>query len=67
MNEKQILDLGASHKYTCKCEICRQYWKLVGPEEIDEQGDKLYGPFYEAEVMKENEGEPPAFDGKADI
>lgn len=48
--EREILDAGNSHDYGCRCEGCRQWWRLMGPNGGDD-GD--YGPFTEAEVYPE--------------
>jgi len=41
---KQVVAVlvAADHSYgcTCACDICREYWRIVGPEE-----DGLFGPF----------------------
>ena len=39
-DERKILDEGGSHPGDCLCDICRQYWKLLGPDE-----DGNFGPF----------------------
>ncbi len=44
---RQVLDAGSSHPYTCKCEVCRQWWRSVGPEDGD-----TYGPFTKEEIDK---------------
>lgn len=43
--EQEILDEASTHMFNCRCEICRQYWELVGP---DESGS--YGPFAREEI-----------------
>lgn len=37
--EQAVLDSGGDHPFTCTCETCRNWWKLMGPD-----GD-TYGPF----------------------
>lgn len=33
-------DEASNHPYECKCEICKEWWKLMGPErEGDEEVD----------------------------
>lgn len=45
---RDILDAGSAHPRDCKCEICRKWWKLMGPED----GGKNYGPFTREEVER---------------
>lgn len=40
-DEQVILDTGGDHRYGCACEICRQWWQSVGPEDPEHP----YGPF----------------------
>ncbi len=40
---------GSNHPGACRCDICLQWWILMGPEE-DEGGNPVYGPFTEAEI-----------------
>ena len=44
-----ILDEGSDHPYGCKCDTCRQWWKLVGPEDRGEPTEN-YGPFTQEEI-----------------
>ena len=44
-NQSEILLTGANHSPYCRCEICRQYWQLIGPDE-----DGNYGPFSLEEI-----------------
>jgi len=30
--DMDVLKVGASHPYECKCDICKRYWELLGPE-----------------------------------
>ena len=46
--EQAMLDAASNHKYSCRCEQCRQWWKSVGP---DPDSGK-YGPFTEEEVKR---------------
>lgn len=34
--------VASDHPYTCTCDLCREWWRKVGPE------DGLYGPFGES-------------------
>ena len=27
------LDVGSSHPYECKCDVCKRWWELMGPEQ----------------------------------
>jgi hypothetical protein len=44
-DEQKALDAGSNHPYRCRCEKCRQWWKLMG---ADENGK--YGPFAREEI-----------------
>lgn len=37
MSEDQLkkFDEASNHPYKCRCEICLEYWKLVGPDDDD--------------------------------
>lgn len=53
--EEQIsLDAGSNHPFTCRCETCRKWWVLCGPENEDEADEPgyvpKYGPFTQAEI-----------------
>jgi len=39
-----LLDVGSSHPASCRCDVCKEWWKEVGP---DEDG---YGPFTKEEI-----------------
>jgi len=43
-----ILLAGADHPEYCRCEICKQYWQLIGSDE-----DGNYGPFSIEEIENE--------------
>lgn len=45
----KVLDEGSEHRYSCRCETCRRWWKEVGPE-IGSDGEPSYGPFTEEEI-----------------
>lgn len=47
--EREVLDAGSSHKSNCRCETCRRWWELVGPDE-----DGNYGPFSAEEISARN-------------
>lgn len=32
-HERMILDVGASHPYECRCNICQEYWRMMPPED----------------------------------
>jgi len=52
--DQQSLDAGGGHHYTCRCETCRKWWKLMGPADADEDGKGTdYGPFTKEEVEKD--------------
>jgi len=40
---------GSDHPYTCRCDICREWWAALGPEDLGDD-KKGYGPFTEAEI-----------------
>lgn len=52
--EKQAaLDVGSNHPFTCRCSTCRDWWKLMGPEnapEVEEGEEPEYGPFTKEEI-----------------
>lgn len=45
--EQRVLDTGNEHNYRCRCDNCKDYWRLMGPDETG-----TYGPFT-ADEMKE--------------
>ncbi len=49
-DEQFILDGGSDHVYNCRCQQCRRWWVLMGPNGGD-PGD--YGPFTRDEVVAE--------------
>lgn len=30
--EQDILLTGSEHPYTCRCDTCREWWKMMGPD-----------------------------------
>lgn len=49
--EQKILDAGSNHIFGCRCETCRQWWKLMGPADADDDGNGSdYGPFSKEEI-----------------
>jgi len=42
---------GSDHLYACRCTVCKNWWLNIGPEEIDENGKPLFGPFELTELM----------------
>lgn len=30
--ERDILLTGADHDYMCRCDTCREWWKMMGPD-----------------------------------
>ena len=46
--EQAVLD--TNHRYGCRCDTCKRWWKLMGPEDYDENGKPLYGPFSQEEI-----------------
>lgn len=46
-DEQAVLDSGSSHPYTCRCEVCLNWWVMMGPEDL---ANPTYGPFTEAEI-----------------
>ncbi len=51
-DEQAILDAGSRHFYTCRCQQCKLWWQLMGPEDGSEDG---YGPFKPEEIEDETE------------
>lgn len=47
--EQAALDRGNEHEYLCRCDTCREWWRLMGPE--DELG-LSYGPFTAEEIAE---------------
>lgn len=45
-DEAEVLFEADSHSYDCKCTVCKQWWKTMGPD--PETG--RYGPFTKAEI-----------------
>jgi hypothetical protein len=45
-DKQDVLDVGSQHHYRCRCEVCRQWWKSMGPESAEEP----YGPFEIPEI-----------------
>ena len=41
---------ATAHPYTCRCEKCRMWWKVMGPEE-----DGSYGPFTREEIERNDD------------
>jgi hypothetical protein len=50
-DERDLLDRGSSHDFDCRCEVCRKWWKAVGPEE-GPNGELTYGPFTKDEIER---------------
>lgn len=44
--EQEIYDTASSHQCDCRCDICRKYWNLLGPD----PDDGMFGPFTIEEV-----------------
>lgn len=40
-DEAAILRQAAYHDYSCTCDTCREFWRLIGPDPDTNQ----YGPF----------------------
>ena len=43
--ERAMLDAGSAHAYDCHCDVCKEWWRSVGPDE-----DGNYGPFTREEI-----------------
>lgn len=37
--ELKRFDEASNHPYECKCAICKEWWKLVGPERDEAEDD----------------------------
>lgn len=50
-DEQAVLDAGSSHRFGCRCRVCLAWWKMMGPQDADEEGNGTdYGPFTAEEV-----------------
>jgi hypothetical protein len=49
-DEQRILDSSSGHRYECRCEMCRRWWQMCGPEREDDDDEGTYGPFTKAEI-----------------
>ena len=53
--ERAVLD--TNHPYLCRCDVCRRWWKLMGPENAEDAGmpnyEPRYGPFSAREILGE--------------
>lgn len=38
-------DAASNHPYSCRCELCKEWWKACGPEMEDDETEDGYGPF----------------------
>ncbi len=38
--ELERFDIASSHRYDCKCDYCKEWWKAMPPEEEDEDEEK---------------------------
>ena len=45
---KELLE-GSSHRYSCRCEQCKEWWKAMGPD----PDTGRYGPFTREEIEGE--------------
>lgn len=48
-NVQRVLDVGGSHPYSCRCDVCKEFWREMGPEQNGE-GSVSYGPFTREEI-----------------
>jgi len=47
-DEAKVLLMAGDHAYDCRCDACREGWRLIGPDpDIGE-----YGPFTKEEVER---------------
>lgn len=53
--DRAALDEAGRHKYECRCDMCRRYWQLTGPENAEDAGMPNYtphfGPFTRKEIL----------------
>ena len=52
-DDVEALVTGSDHPHDCRCDICRRWWKSIGPEiDEDEEGNETrsYGPFTQEEI-----------------
>jgi hypothetical protein len=49
MTPKQLklFDEASDHSYECKCEICKEWWKKVPPEDDDPDDEYMGWPMSE--------------------
>jgi hypothetical protein len=58
------LGIGSEHSFRCRCEICRQWWIAMGPDNFEDADSPNYVPTYGPFTQAEIEGDPPL--GKAE-
>ena len=47
-DEQSVLDGGNRHQYTCRCQVCLNWWVLMGPE--DPETGEGFGPFTKEQI-----------------
>jgi len=45
-DEANVLLTGGDHAYDCRCDTCREMWRMIGPD--PDTGE--YGPFTAEEI-----------------
>ena len=46
--ERRMLLVGSDHAYYCKCDTCKEWWRLNGPD----PGTGKCGPFTHEEIAE---------------
>ena len=36
LNELKRFDEASNHPYYCQCDLCKEWWEIVGPEREDD-------------------------------
>lgn len=51
---QEALDVGSEHNFRCRCDVCRQWWVAMGPDNFEDADSPnyvpTYGPFTQAEI-----------------
>jgi len=52
MSDEEIAKFATAseHHYGCRCKLCKEWWKAMGPEMEDDETPDGYGPFSDDEM-----------------
>ncbi len=50
--EQTVLIVASAHVYKCTCNVCREWWKIMGPDSFS---IRSYGPFEISDIEDESE------------